>query len=89
MYDDLLIEYKVYQTTHEMWQALKEKYGGLLATKLRELVLKFENYNMRPNHTMKQHLKDMKIMIRELKTSIHIFIDEQKVEVVIKSLPKS
>ena len=31
----------------------------------------------------------MKIMIRELKTSIHVFIDEQKVEVVIKSLPKS
>ena len=67
----------------------KEKYGGLLATKLRELVLKFENYNMQPNHTMKQHLRKMKRMIRELKTSIHVFIDEQKVEVVIKSLPKS
>ncbi|KAJ9700896.1 hypothetical protein PVL29_006293 [Vitis rotundifolia] len=28
-------------------------------------------------------------MIRELKTSGHVFTDEQQVEVVIKSLPKS
>ena len=72
-----------------MWQALKEKYGGFLATKLRELIMKFENYNMRPNHTMKQHLRKMKRMIRELKTSEHAFTNEQQVEVVIKSLPKS
>ena len=72
-----------------MWQALKEKYGGFLATKLRELIMKFENYNMRPNHTMKQHLRKMKRMIRELKTSGHAFTNEQQVEVVIKSLPKS
>ena len=51
-------------SAHEMWQALKEKYGGLLVTKLRELVLKFENYKIRPNHTMKQHLRKMKRMIR-------------------------
>ena len=38
---------------------------------------------------MKQHLKDMKRMIRELKTSEHVFTDEQQVEAVIKSLPKS
>ena len=31
----------------------------------------------------------MKRMIRELKTSGHVFIDEQQVEAVIKSLPKS
>ncbi|KYF37982.1 hypothetical protein SMIM3I_02228 [Streptococcus mitis] len=54
MQDDFLIEYEVYQTTHEMWEALKEKYGGLLATKLGELVMKFRNYNMQPNHTMKK-----------------------------------
>ena len=28
-------------------------------------------------------------MIKELKTSRHVFIDEQQVEAVIKSLPKS
>ena len=32
MQDDLLIEYEVYQTTHEMWEVLKEKYGGLSTT---------------------------------------------------------
>ena len=46
MQDDLLIEREVYQTAHEMWKALKEKYGGLSATKLRELVMKFGNYKM-------------------------------------------
>ena len=51
--------------------------------------MKFRNYKMRPNHTMKQHLREMKRMIRELKTSGHVFIDEQQVEAVIKSLPKS
>ena len=47
MQDDLLIEYEVYQIAHEMWQALKEKYDGLSATKLKELVMKFgtEPYN--------------------------------------------
>ena len=25
MQDDLMIEYEVYQTSHEMWEALKEK----------------------------------------------------------------
>ena len=38
---------------------------------------------------MKQHLKEMKRMIRELKTSRCVFNDEQQVDVVIKSLPKS
>ncbi|KAJ9687235.1 hypothetical protein PVL29_015912 [Vitis rotundifolia] len=28
-------------------------------------------------------------MIRELKASRHVFIDEQQVEIVIRSLPKS
>ena len=89
MQDDLLIEYEVFQTAYEMWEVLKEKYGGLSATKLRELIMKFGNYKMRPNHTMKQHLREMKRMIRELKTSGHILTDEQQVEEVIRSLPKS
>ena len=49
--DDFLIEYEVYQIAHEKWQALKEKYGGLLATKLRDLVMKFVNYKILLNHT--------------------------------------
>ena len=39
MQDDLMIEYEVYQTSHEMWEVLKEKYGVLSATKLRGLVM--------------------------------------------------
>ena len=89
MQDDLLIKYEVYQIAHEVWQDLKEKNGRLLATKLRELVMKFRNYKIWPNHIMKQHLKKMKRMIRELKTFEHVFTNEQQVEVVIKSLPKS
>ena len=46
MQDDLLIEYKVYKIAHEMQKALKEKYGGLSATKMRELVMKFGNYKI-------------------------------------------
>ena len=38
---------------------------------------------------MKQHLKKMKRMIRELKTSRHVLTNEQQVKVVIRSLPKN
>ena len=64
-----------------MWEALKEKYGVLLATKLRALVMKFGNYKVRLNHTMK-HLREMKRMIRELKTSGHVLTNDQQVEAV-------
>ena len=60
MQDGILIKYEVYQNAYEMWQVLKEKYGGLSATKQRKLVMKFGNYKMWLNHTMKQHLKEMK-----------------------------
>ena len=87
--DDLLIKYEVYQTTNEMWEALNEKYGGLSTTKLRELIMEFGNYKMQPNHTMKQHLKEIKKVIKDLKTSEYVLIDEQQVEAIIRSLPKS
>ena len=76
MQDDLMIEYEVYQTSHEMWEALKKKYGGLSATKLRGLVMKFGNYKMQLNHTMKQDPKEMKRMIKELKTFGHMLTDD-------------
>ena len=37
MQDDLLIKYEVYQIAHEVWQDLKEKNGGLLATTCNEI----------------------------------------------------
>ena len=71
-------------------EALKEKYDGLSTTKLRELVMKFGNYKIYPNHTIKQHFKKMKTkMIREFKTYRHVLINKQQVETVTKSLPTS
>ena len=89
MQDNLLIDYEVYQIAHEMWETLKENYGGLSTTKLRKLVMKFGNYKMRLNYTMKQHIREMKRMIRQLKTSEHVLTDEQQAETIIRSLPKS
>ena len=43
---------------------------------------------MQSNHTMKQHLREMKRMIRKLKTFEHILTDEQQVEAIIKSSTK-
>ena len=37
---------------------------------------------------MKQHLKEMTIMIREFKIFGHVLTNEEKVEVVIRSLLK-
>ena len=54
--------------------SVKRKVGGLSATKLRGLVMKFGNYKMRLNHTMKQDPKEMKRMIKELKTFGHYYI---------------
>lgn len=68
MEDDLLIKYEVYKTAHKMWESLKEKYGGLLESKFRCLLI--------TKHIMKQHLREMKRMIRELKTSGHVLTDE-------------
>ena len=87
MQDDLLIEYEVYQTTHEMWKVLKEKYGVLSATKLRGLVMKFGNYKMRLNHTMKQDPKEMKRMIKELKTFGHYYIlkNYKLIDIILKN----
>ena len=39
--------------------------------------MKFGSYKMCPYHTMKQHLREMKRMIRELKTSGHVLTNEQ------------
>ena len=65
-----------------MWEALKDKYGGLSTTKLRGLVMKFGNYKIRLIYKMKQHPKEMKRMIKELKTFGHMLIDDQQVEKV-------
>ena len=37
---------------------------------------------------MKQHLRETKRIIKELKTSRHVLINEQQVEAIIRFLPK-
>lgn len=75
--DDLLVKYEVHKTARNMWEALKAKYRGLSVTKLNELNIKFGSYRVRRNHTIKQHLREIKKMIREFKTSRHILTNEQ------------
>ena len=75
--------------THQIWNALKEKYGGTSTTKLRRLTIKFDTYKLRPNTSMEQHLREMSLLIRELKNANSIITDEQQVQVVIRSLPDS
>ena len=69
--------------------ALKDTFGGTLATKLRKLTIKFDTYKKRPNHIMVQHLKEMSNMNRELKSAGHTLIDEQHIQAMIRSLPNS
>ena len=44
---------------------------------------------MRSEHTIKQHLKAMSSMIRELKSAGNNLTDEQQVQAVIRSFPSS
>ena len=57
--------------------------------KLRQLTIKFDTYKMPRNHTVKQHLREMSKMIRELGSIGHILTEEQQVQAVIRSLPGS
>ena len=89
MHNDLIGEFEEYPTAQELWKALKIRYGGTSTTRLRGLTMKFDSYKMRSEHTMKQHLRAMSTMIRELKTVGNNLTDEQQVQVVIRSLPSS
>ena len=62
MQNDLIKEFEEYATARAMWDALKLRYGGTSATKLRRLNIKFDSYKMCLNHIMKQHLKIISTM---------------------------
>ncbi|CAA7035581.1 unnamed protein product [Microthlaspi erraticum] len=89
MQDDLMCEFEEYETAKGMWEALKEKFGATSATKLRRLNQRFSDYKKRPNLSMRQHLRVMSNMIRELKNAGQIMSDEQQVQAVLRSLPES
>ncbi|KAM7465477.1 hypothetical protein LguiB_013039 [Lonicera macranthoides] len=89
MHNDLISAFEDCKTAQEMWDALKAKYGSTSATRLRALTLKFDSYKMRSNTPMKQHLRQMSTMIRELKAAGNNLSDEQQVQAGIRSLPDS
>ena len=83
MQDDLTCEFEEYSTAHEMWLALKEKYGGSSTTKLRGVNIKFDSFRKCPEKSMRHNLMEMSNMIRELKNAGHVLIDKQQVQAVI------
>ena len=87
MHNDLVSVFEDYKTTREMWNALKLKFGEISATRLRALTLKFDFHKLGPNGNMKQYLRQMSFMIRELKTAGNNLSDEQQVQTDIRSLP--
>ena len=89
MHNDLLNEFEQYTTASEMWQTLTNKYGVVSSTKLRELNIKFNTYKKKTHHSIKQHLRTMSTMHRELRAAGINLIDEQQVQAVISSFPNS
>jgi len=87
MENDVMREFRKYDLAKEMWIALKQKFGGTSVTKLRQLTIRFDTYKKRPNHSMRQHLREMSNMISELKDAGHVLTDEQQLQAVIRSLP--
>ena len=89
MADGLMCIYESYDTAHDIWLALKDKFGGTSTTKLRRLTIKFDTYRKRQDQNMRQHLREMSNMIRVLKNAGHVLTDEQQVQAVLQSLSNS
>ncbi|KAK2975930.1 hypothetical protein RJ640_024815, partial [Escallonia rubra] len=76
-------------TCKALWEQLKFSFGGTSTTRLRSLVIKFEEYTKDPKHTMSEHLRVMSNMIGKLREAGHALTDEQQVRAVIRSFPAS
>ncbi|KAK2993018.1 hypothetical protein RJ640_001581 [Escallonia rubra] len=87
--NDLIGQYDELPTCKALWEQLKFSFGGTSTTRLRSLVIKFEEYTKDPKHTMSEHLRVMSNMIGKLRDAGHALTDEQQVRAVIRSLPAS
>ncbi|KAK2970080.1 hypothetical protein RJ640_006553 [Escallonia rubra] len=87
--NDLIGQYDELPTCKALWEQLKFTFGGTSTTRLRSLVIKFEEYTKDPKHTMSEHLRVMSNMIGKLRDAGHALTDEQHVRAVIRSLPAS
>ncbi|KAJ4744662.1 Gag-Pol polyprotein [Rhynchospora pubera] len=89
MSNDVLLRFERYRTTKELWDAVKLQYGDTSTTRLRQLTLRLDGYKKRPEHSMREHILAMSNMISELTQAGHVLSDEQQVQAVIRSLPRS
>ncbi|KAK2991287.1 hypothetical protein RJ640_024552 [Escallonia rubra] len=87
--NDLIGQYDELPTCKALWEQLKFTFGGTSTTRLRSLVIKFEEYTKDPKHTMSEHLRMMSNMIGKLRDAGHALTYEQQVRAVIRSLPAS
>ncbi|KAK2977437.1 hypothetical protein RJ640_028598 [Escallonia rubra] len=87
--NDLIGQYDELPTCKALWEQLKFSFGGTSTTRLRSLVIKFEEYTKDPKHTMSEHLRVMSNMIGKLRDAGHALTDEQQVRAVIRSFPAS
>lgn len=72
-----MCEFEHFEIAQAMWVAMKDKFGGTLATKLRKLTIKFDTYKKHLNHEMAQHIREISNMIRELKLAGHNHTNKQ------------
>ncbi|KAK2982640.1 hypothetical protein RJ640_007327 [Escallonia rubra] len=87
--NDLIRQYDELPTCKALWEQLKFTFGGTSTTRLRSLVIKFEEYTKDPKHTMSEYLRVMSNMIGKLRDAGHALTHEQQVRAVIRSLPAS
>ncbi|KAK2972779.1 hypothetical protein RJ640_029704 [Escallonia rubra] len=76
--NDLIGQYDELPTCKALWEQLKFSFGGTSTTRLRSLVIKFEEYTKDPKHTMSEHLRVMSNMIGKLRDAGHALTDEQQ-----------
>ncbi|KAK2991373.1 hypothetical protein RJ640_024046 [Escallonia rubra] len=87
--NDLIGQYDELPTCKALWDQLKFSFGGTSTTRLRSLVIKFEEYTKDPKHTISEHLRMMSNMIGKVRDAGHVLTDEQQVRAVIRSIPAS
>ncbi|KAK2979912.1 hypothetical protein RJ640_029575 [Escallonia rubra] len=76
--NDLIGQYDELPTCKALWEQLKFSFGGTSTTRLRSLVIKFEEYTKDPKHTMSEHLRVMSNMIGKLRDAGHALTDEHE-----------
>lgn len=75
--------------THDMWFALKNKFGVNSTTKLCILTVKFDTFKKRANVSMCQNLLEMSNMNHELHIAGYILTYERQAQAMNCSSPSS